>query len=900
MLKYSFAQYSTLLFKKLIFTIYSFLAKELRESVFFNLGRDRCYAYFYINSKKIKPLSLCLLLCLSCACAIAQVFQQAEYNFAINHSYLGGYLGGGVSTFDFDNDGLDDLTLPSGESGSKFLLNNGDNFENQEFLNLSSSVRSIIWVDYDNDGDNDISLTEQDGLFRLFKNDGAFNFQEIDFGIIDNTPTFNSGISWGDYDNDGLLDAYVTRYPSLNADEIENKTNLLIKNLGNDIFLDVTIDLGVGNGLKHSFISTRVDLDNDNDLDLYVVNDRFEFPNATFLNNADGTFTEVTDTNGADLAILAMTSTIDDYDNDADFDIYCTNTFTGNHLLQNDGSGIFTNLFGNSGLELFRFSWGANWIDYQNDGWKDLFVSVGEFNTDNSNAFFSNNQTGGFNDISLMLLDSESRDSHGCAKGDFNNDGLYDLVISNEAPDFSRVLLNNSGTTNNHIKVTLEGVYSNRNAVGSKIYAFINGAVQTYFTTCGSNYISQDSQHTIIGTGSYNYVDSLLITWPSGLLEKYYNLPENSSSTFLEGETLAANIIPPSSYSICPGEILSASLNLEGSSIIWNNGQSTWNLEITEPGEYWATCFVANGIPVHSDTLIIYEHNSPILEEIETIDVDCFGVNNGQATFQFTSTEGDSIFDYTIPELYSGYYNHIIELEGLCNAQVEYTINQPPQIFTEITSIDYPCAEGDLGSVIATSFGGVLPYVYGQLDSLTIGPNVISTTDANGCNYSFDFYLDVAPETDLELEITHQIDAEFGSVTSTNSEIVLVEVIGIDSIIYNANELEAGTYNLIYLDSFGCSYNEEFTIDLLNDIDNYKQNKPLLLYPNPCYEALYLNYFESSWSISICNVQGKEIKSIPQPQTPDNRIDFTNFKPGIFIIKFNRNQETLTRKIIKI
>ena len=113
MLKYCFAQYSTLLFKKLIFTIYSFLAKELRESVFFNLGRVRCYAFTYLYYKRRKPLSLCLLLCLSCACAIAQVFQQAEYNFAINHSYLGGYLGGGVSTFDFDNDGLDDLSLPS-------------------------------------------------------------------------------------------------------------------------------------------------------------------------------------------------------------------------------------------------------------------------------------------------------------------------------------------------------------------------------------------------------------------------------------------------------------------------------------------------------------------------------------------------------------------------------------------------------------------------------------------------------------------------------------------------------------------------------------------------------------------------------------------------------------------
>lgn len=900
MLEYCFAQYSTLLFKKLIFSIDSSLARLPRERVFFILGRGLCYAYAYIYSKRRESLFLSLMLCFFCASSLAQIFQQTEDEFTIDHSYLGGYLGGGVSTFDFNNDGLDDLTLPSGESGSMFLLNNGVNFEAQEFIVLATSVRSIIWVDYDNDGDNDISLTEQEGLFRLFTNDGDFNFEEVDFGIADNTPTFNSGISWGDYDNDGLLDAYITRYPNIGLGEIEDKTNLLIKNLGNDLFLDVTDDLDVGNGIKHSFISTWVDLDNDNDLDLYVVNDRFEFPNATFLNNSDGTFTEVTAINGADLAVLAMTSTIDDYDNDSDFDIYCTNTFTGNHLLQNDGSGMFTDLFGNIGPELFRFSWGANWIDYQNDGWKDLFVSVGESNSDNSNAFFSNNQAGGFNNLSSMLLDSESRDSHGCAKGDFNSDGLYDLVISNEAPYYSRVLLNHSGTTNNHIKVTLEGVYSNKNAVGSKIHAFVNGSVQTYFTTCGSNYISQDSQHMIIGMAQNEQVDSLTITWPSGLRETHYNIPHGSSPQFLEGETIQAHIISSEGFSICPGETITLELDINSISVTWNDSDITSSLEITEAGDYWAYCNLADGVNIPTDTITITESNSASLEASIITDVSCFGVDNGEATFHFSTTQGDSVFNHTISELYSGYYNHIIELEGLCNAQLEYSINQPPPIFTEITSIDYPCSEEELGSVIATSFGGVLPYEYGQLDSLTYGVNVISTTDANGCDYSFDFFLDIAPQTDLELEITNQIDSDFGSVITTNPGIVMVDIIGLDSTTYNANELVAGTYNLVYLDSYGCSYNEEFTVELVNGLQEFKYAKTPLIYPNPCYDVLHLNNFDTSFNITICSAMGKEIKSIPKSEVLANRIDFSNFKAGIYIIKFNKNQETITRKIIKI
>ena len=162
----------------------------------------------------------------------------------------------------------------------------------------------------------------------LFRNNGQFNFQEVDLNISENIPTDNYGISWADYDKDGFLDFYICRYVD-NAFGQETVTNLLIKNNGDGTFEDVTIQAAVGNGYQQSFSSTWADFNKDGNIDLYVVNDRTMWPNVLFLNNADGTFTDASVSSNSDVAVDAMTSTIGDMDNDRDLDIYVTNGSPG-------------------------------------------------------------------------------------------------------------------------------------------------------------------------------------------------------------------------------------------------------------------------------------------------------------------------------------------------------------------------------------------------------------------------------------------------------------------------------------------------------------------------------------------------------------------------------------------
>ena len=194
MLKYCFAQYLTLLFKKFIFAIDGSLTRQPRAHVFFILGRGLCCANAYIYSKRREStlhslkgshlFVLILLLTLTNANqTISQTYIDESANLNFNHSFEQATFGAGCSFYDFNKDGLDDLTLPGLNGNVSFFRNTSNGFQEVNYINLTSVVLSIVWVDYDNDGDADISLTEEDGLFRLFRNNGQFNFQEIPLNI---------------------------------------------------------------------------------------------------------------------------------------------------------------------------------------------------------------------------------------------------------------------------------------------------------------------------------------------------------------------------------------------------------------------------------------------------------------------------------------------------------------------------------------------------------------------------------------------------------------------------------------------------------------------------------------------------------------------------------------------
>jgi len=829
----------------------------------------------------------------------AQTFVEALGDYEINHSYSGSYLGGGCSTFDFNQDGLDDITLSGTDGGHKLYLNTSNGFIPQDYLDITTDVKSIIWIDYDNDGDNDISLTEYQGLFRVFENDGAFNFTEVELNIADNTPTYNSGISWGDYDSDGFLDAYITRYPEISTDYTEEKTNLLIKNNGGISFTDVTDDLDVGNGYQHSFISTWLDIDNDNDLDLYVVNDRHLFENATYINNGNGTFTEMTSLNGANLEILAMTSTVDDYDNDGDYDIYCTNTTSGNHLLTNSGYGSFTDQFPYSGAELYRFSWGANWIDFNNNGLKDLFVAVGEFNLDNSNSFFINSGNGVLTS-SNMVLDNISNDSHGVSKGDFNGDGLYDLVINNEYPSFSRVLLNTSNNANNSFKLCLEGTYSNKNAIGSQIKVYIGDHCQHYFTKAGSDYISQDSQNMIIGLGQSMAADSVQITWPRGVKETFYNLEAGESYQLKELENFHP-LISTSVDSICPGESAVLSVDQSFDSILWSDGNTDFNNSVNLYGDYFASIQLINGITIPTDTITISESASILDVDISISHNLCF--NDSSATVIFSGNYNNETFTIELDSLAAGNYTEVITIENSCPAIMNYQISSPPDLIS-LTNIDQVTCN-ELGEISAIPLGGTAPYEVWlnsgtNFQNLNVGEYFLEIIDANGCQYSETLIINELPLIDYNLEVINQIDDEPGSVNIITENDINNLIIN-DSAGNGADQtgLSSGNYTIEFTDENGCQYSEDLYIDQINGLHNISDPySDFIVYPNPAYNSFNIETQKEISHIRLFDFTGKTLS----PNVLEQKINshFSQLSSGTYLLKVQfKDGSEIIRKIIK-
>ena len=344
------------------------------------------------------------------------------------------YGPGGITTVDYDNDGFYDLFIPDGVA-SRLFHNMGDgHFEDvtaKAGLSGLDGVSVAVFADYDNDGFKDVFVSRTFRHNQLFHNNGNGTFTDVTSrsGIAEDCCT--TVASWGDYDNDGLLDLYVGRYldPRLAIPTTfyarNGESNTLYRNNGNGTFTDVTAKAGVGDrGLCLG--SVFGDYDDDGYLDLYVVND---FGRKTlYHNNRNGTFTDVTVKSGTLAYGAGMSASMADYDNDGRLDIYCTNIrsehawfaspatvnrymvncwrqgvwksdmplywqvfrqsgtnfagvfqqmASGNTLLRNQGNGVFQDTTAAANANPVGWYWGASFADFDNDGWQDAYVADG-------------------------------------------------------------------------------------------------------------------------------------------------------------------------------------------------------------------------------------------------------------------------------------------------------------------------------------------------------------------------------------------------------------------------------------------------------------------------------------------------------------------------------------------
>ena len=801
---------------------------------------------------------------------IAQTFTNVAPSQGINIITNTALVNGaGVSFYDFNNDGWDDLSFVLEGFPHEFYLNNMGVYQPASFsIPNSRQAKQLNWVDYDNDGVLDIFVSKYAAQNQLFKNDGNFNFTDVTVSAgISNDIAFSWGSSFGDYNKDGFLDLYVCKY-ALGVGDTNNLNNVnnLYRNNGDGTFTDVTFSAGVADGIKASFCAVWFDYNKDTWPDLYVVNDRA--PDGTlFRNNGDGTFTDVT-VSAHLTAILSnfMSGSVADYDNDNDLDLFVSNTSgtTGQSyapydlpmLFNNQGDGTFIDVVDINNLYMENTTWGGVWIDFDNDGWQDLYVATDHktqsFQSVNS-YFFRNRTPNNFELDTSIFLGNQQAQSYAAARGDFNNDGFYDLVVQNE--EFTTpFLLENSGNNNNYIKITLEGTVSNRFAIGSWIRVFAGGQQFNQYTACGENYIGQNSQHHIFGVGNDTLVDSVHVVYLSGVIDKYYSLPINQSYNFQEGETVNAFLIENVGPSVlCFGDTTTLQVPLF-ETYLWNTGDTTREIKVWQAGAYSLIALDSNGL-VYNSNMIYIDVLSEVGITLNANEISCadgqdgevfLEVDNQGRTYAITwlhGATGDSLFNLGA----GAYYFNYIDSAGCAYHDSVKLLKPFPlnvQADIQAQTID------SQGSIHILANGGVPPYTI-LLDNIEIGSSSIN--------------------------------------------------------------MDSGEYVLVIIDSNGCEYEDLLIVPFLTDINVSSRliglgGNQISILPNPMQDYFWIfneQAFQGELGYSMLDISGKVIL--------ENKADFlstvqqdkilvrlpNSLSKGVYFLKINYQSESLFFKLVR-
>lgn len=504
---------------------------------------------------------------------------------------------GGVAFIDYDKDGWPDIFLVNGATledlktdkspASKLYHNNHDGTFTDVTEKAGLAHRG--WCmgaavgDYDNDGWDDLYITCLTGSF-LYKNNGDGTFRDVTAQAgVGNLGRWGTSAAFGDYDRDGYLDLYVANYVDLDLNNLPKigstlfcqyrgipvscgprglagSRDRLYHNNGDDTFTDVTERMNIDANSHYGLGVIWADYDGDGWPDIYVAND--SSPSLLYHNNEGKSFTEVAVTAGVAFSDdgreqAGMGVDFGDYDNDGLPDLVKTNfSDDANNLYHNNGDGTFDDRAGAAGFGAVSvpfLGFGVRFLDYDNDGWKDIFVANGHVNPQvDEHAFgityaqrallFHNLRDGRFEEVGRRAGPAlgQRRVSRGLAVADINNDGALAVLISNL--DGAPTLLRNVSKPRGHwINLKLIGTRSNRDAYGARVEIVAGGLKQVDEVRANSSYLCASDARLHFGLGSATRVDRVVIRWPSGLVEKLASLAVDRGTVIREG---AGEIMP--------------------------------------------------------------------------------------------------------------------------------------------------------------------------------------------------------------------------------------------------------------------------------------------------------------------------------------------------------------------
>ena len=542
------------------------------------------------------------------------------------------YSNNGIAAGDFDNDGFDDLYVcqPAGLP-NRLYRNRGDGtFEDvteRAGVGVLDNTACALFADFDNKGVQDLLVVCGNGPL-LFQNQGngtfllkrdAFKFAKPPQGTFTHAAI-------ADYDGDGRLDIYFCmymyylgldqyHYPVPYYDARNGPPNSLLHNEGNGNFVERTEEAGLNaDNDRYSFACAWGDSNGNGLPDLCVAND---FGKTQLYRNAGkGRFTVVSGESHIEDVGAGMSACWADYNNDGHQDIYITSMWEaagqrvseqkqfhasapesirelyrrharGNALYRNGGDGKFQNIGEKAGVDMGRWSWSADFWDFDHDGYSDLYVTNGyisapdrsdlasffwrqvvakspedstpalayehgwnainelirsdsSWNAYERNVMFANNRDGTFSEVSGLLGLDFVEDSRSFALADIDHDGRLEVILKNRNAPQVRILHNSMKAIGDSIAFRLQGTKSNRDAIGAAITVETGSLRQTKYLQAGTGFLAQHSKEVFFGLGKPDGTIRATVRWPSGLVQRFEALPANHRIAIKEGETAFA------------------------------------------------------------------------------------------------------------------------------------------------------------------------------------------------------------------------------------------------------------------------------------------------------------------------------------------------------------------------
>ena len=498
-----------------------------------------------------------------------------HHNGATGKKLLPEAMGSGCAFIDLDGDGWPDILLingkdwvPSGKHYFPALYRNNRNgtftdITRDSGLDVEMYGMGVAVADYDNDGLPDVYITALEGD-HLFHNEGHGHFRDVTASSGIRNANFGTSAAWFDFDRDGKADLIVANYVqwtpqtdvrcSLDGnsksyctpESYKGESLRLYHNLGDGKFQDVTQKAGLGDPTSKSLGIVVFDYNGDHWPDLFVSNDTQ--PNKLYRNNKNGTFTE----EGLQAGVAygddgkargAMGADAADYDRSGK-----PHLLVGNFskqmlaLYHNDGGGLFVDtaaptVVGQASLS--SLTWAAFFLDYDLDGYPDIFAANGHLEPDINRTqpdiffkeaplLFRNTGQRNFQNVSRNVGPDFKHPvvARGAAFADFDHDGDPDILISTSGGP-AILLRNDGGNANNWLNVKLIGTKSNRSGLDSLVRVESAGGKQSQTVHSGSSYCSQSDLGLIFGLKQDRVVTRLVVEWPSGKEQEFNNIPVN-------------------------------------------------------------------------------------------------------------------------------------------------------------------------------------------------------------------------------------------------------------------------------------------------------------------------------------------------------------------------------------